>query len=74
MRLNPDFNFCGNFALSWVDKVTARRQSFVSVIANVIAWFALILDKTQFADQVKMRLTSHLINGISIELQKSWIF
>ena len=31
---------CNSFALSWVDKVTTWTQSFVSVIANVVAWFA----------------------------------
>ena len=43
----------------------------VSVIMNVAPWFAILVDTTtQFADQVKMRLTSQLIKGISRVLQK----
>ena len=42
----------------------------MSVIANVVALFAAALEITQFADQVKMRLISQLINDISIILQK----
>ena len=35
--LNPDFNCYSSFVLSWVDRVTTGTQSFVSVIANVVA-------------------------------------
>ena len=58
------------FALSWVDKVTTETESFVSVIANVVSCFAGALDITKFADQVKMRLISQLINDILGVLQK----
>ena len=70
VRFNPDFNCCNSFAISSVDKVTTGTWSFVSVIANFAAWFAAALDVTQFADQVRMRLISQLINGISRVLQK----
>ena len=70
MRLSPHLNCCNSFALSWVDKVTARSQCFESVVANVVAWFVAALDITHFAELVKMRLVSQLINGISVVLQK----
>ena len=66
--LIPDFNCWSNYALSWVDNVTTGTKSFVSVIANLIAPVELVI--TQVDDQVKMRLTSQLINGISRVLQK----
>ena len=58
------------FAFSWVYKVTTETSSFVSVIADIVAWFAAALDITQFAEQVRMRLISQLINDISRVLQK----
>ena len=39
------------------------QQSFVSVIANVVAFVSL--DNTHLSDQVKKRSISQLINGIS---------
>ena len=42
----------------------------VSVIPNVVAWFVSALDITQFAEQVRMRSMSQLINSISRVLQK----
>ena len=39
-------------------------------IANAVAWPAAALDITQFADQVKMRIISQLINCILRVLQK----
>ena len=39
-------------------------------MANVVAWFAVALDITQFADQVRTRLISQLINSISRLCQK----
>ena len=66
--LKPDFNFCINFALSLVDKVTTGPSSFVSVIAKVVTLFTF--EMTQFADQVRIRLILQLIKCISIVLQK----
>ena len=64
--MKPAFNYFTSFALSLVNKVTTGRQSFVSVIANVVTWFAEALgNKTELTDPVKMRLISQLINGIS---------
>ena len=68
--LNPDFNCCSNFVLSWVDKLITGAYSLVPLIANIVDWFALVLDKTQFIDQIRMRLISQLINDISTVLQK----
>ena len=52
--LKPDFNCCNSFALSLDDKITPGTESLLSVIPNVDAWFALVLDYiTQFADQVE---------------------
>ena len=65
--LKPDFHCWSNYALSWVDNVTTGTKSFVSVIANLIAPVELVI--TQVDDQVKMRLTSKLINDISRVLQ-----
>ena len=39
-------------------------------IVNVVFWFAAALDTTQFTDQVRMRLISQLVNGISRVLEK----
>ena len=41
--LKLDFNCCNNFALSWVDEVTAETWSSVSVIGNVAPWFATLV-------------------------------
>ena len=51
--LKPDFNCYNSFALSWVDKVTTWTQSFVSVIANVVAWFVVVPDD---AIQLRMKM------------------
>ena len=45
-------------------------SSFVSVIANFFRWFAAAFDITKFFEQVRRRLISQLINGISRVLQK----
>ena len=45
--LNPDFNCCNSFVLSWVGEITTGTKYFVSVIANVVFWFAAALDITQ---------------------------
>ena len=66
--LKLDFNFSSNLILSWVDKVTTGTYSYVSVIANVVAFVSL--DNTHLLDQVKMRLISQLIKDISRILQK----
>ena len=41
--LNPDFNCCNNFALSWVDKVTTGTKRFASVISNARFWFQTLV-------------------------------
>ena len=57
--------------MSWVDKVTTGTKSSVSVVASVPSWFATAVESiTQFAYQVKIRLISQLIEGISSVLQK----
>ena len=38
--LKPDSNYFKSFMLSWVDKVTTGRWSFVSIVVNVDSWFA----------------------------------
>ena len=70
VHVNPEFNCCISFALSSVDKVTTGTQCFVSVIANIVSSFTLALEITQLANQVRMRLISQLIYGISRVLQK----
>ena len=47
-----------------------KLTTFVFVIANVVAWIALVLDKAQFTDQVRIRLKKQLINAISEVFQK----
>ena len=59
--LKPNFNCCNSFAISWVDKVTTRTQSFISVIANVVAF--VWLDNIHLLDEGK--LISQLIKDIS---------
>ena len=54
--------------MSCVEKVTTRTLSFVSVILKVVSQFPLEI--THFSDQVRIRLSSQLIKGISIVLQK----
>ena len=50
---------------------TTGTLSFVSVIANVVSWFPTVLDAiTRFLDQVRIRLISQLIKGISRVFQK----
>ena len=68
MRLNPYFKSDSNFVLSWVDKVTTGTSTFVSVIAKVVALYALQM--TQFSYEVRVRLISQFIKGISRVLQK----
>ena len=41
----------------------------MSVIANVVSWFAAALDITQFLDQIRMKLISNLIYDIWRVLQ-----
>ena len=45
-----------------------QNRNFVSVIGNVVSWFASV-DITLFINQVTMRLVSQLINDISKVLQ-----
>ena len=52
--------------LSWVDKVTTGTLIFALDIANVVVWFATVLDGiTQFTDQVRIRHISKLNSTIS---------
>ena len=66
--LRPDFNYCNGFALSWVDKVTTGKKSFVSVIANAVALVSL--GNTYLSDQIKIRLILQLIKDNSRVFQK----
>ena len=50
--LNPDFNCCDNFALSWVEEGTTG--SFALLIANVVALFA---PQVTQSDKFKSRFT-----------------
>ena len=56
--------------LDKVAKVTIGTEIFVSVIANVVCWFGVALDLTQFKYQVGMTLILQLFNGISRVFQK----
>ena len=67
--LKSNFVYWSGFTLYWVDKVTDGTKCFESVVANFVVWSAAV-DKTQFADQVRMRLISKLINDISEVFQK----
>ena len=58
------------YYLDKVAKVTIGTEIFVSVIANVVFWFAAALDIKQFEDQVGMTLISQLFNSISRVFQK----
>ena len=62
------FSYFNSFTLSPVDKVTTGTQSFVPVIENSV--FPTAEEITHFLDQVKSRIISQLINGISRVLQK----
>ena len=61
MRLNPDFQSSGSIAISWVDKVTTRTWSFVSVIGK--ASFIFILQIAQITSYIKIKLISLLNNS-----------
>ena len=61
------FNCCSNCALSWVDKFTTGTQRFVSLVVKAVT--LLPSQITQFANQVRVRLISQLIKGISRFLQ-----
>ena len=57
--------------MSWVDKVTTGKWSFVSITVNVAPSFAAAVKTiTQFADQVRIRLISQVIKRILRILQK----
>ena len=67
----PDFNCSSSFILPWVDKVTIWTWSFVSVIVNSGSWVSIGLPIIKhLLDQVRIRLISQLVNGISRVLQK----
>ena len=68
--MNHDFILSSSFELSWIVKVTTRKKSFGSVIANVLTRFTAALDIRQFADQVRVRLISQWNSGTSKVLQK----
>ena len=61
--MNPDFSCFNSFVLSWVDKYNAGTKGFVSAIAKVVT--LLLSEATQFSEQVRIRLISELIKGIS---------
>ena len=61
------FNSCSNCALSWVDKFTTGIQRFVSLVVKAVT--LLPSQITQFGNQVRVRLISQLIKGISRFLQ-----
>ena len=67
--LKPDFN---SFALSWADKVTTGKYSFVSVIGNVVVFVSLdvFCINTYFSEQVNMGLIAQLDKGISRVFQR----
>ena len=71
--LKPDSNCFNSFTLSWVNKVTARTKTFVSVLLTVGSWFAVSATKKQLFNQVNLRLISQLINGISSILQELFL-
>ena len=74
MRLKPDFSYNSKFALRLINKIATGMESFVSVVASVGAWFRVVWDaKTQYADQVKIRIISQLISGISGVLQNYFV-
>ena len=55
---------CEKLASScWVDQIITGSWSFVSVVAKFV--FPIAEEITQFADQVKMRLTSQSIKSIN---------
>ena len=66
--LKPYLNCSSTFTLSWVDEVITGTWSFVPAIVNVAALVSL--DNTHLSDQVKMRLISNLMKGISRLYQK----
>ena len=69
--LKPDFSSSNRFVLSCVYKVTTGAQSFVSVIENVVPWFALsVATIMHILDQFRSRLISKLMKCISGILQK----
>ena len=84
--LNPVFNYSKSLLSFSADKVTTGTYNFASFILNVAFVGALIastggsalglvslvalLVNTQDSDQVKVKETSQLINGITSVLQK----
>ena len=70
--LNHNFYDSNSFAFSCVDRITEGTSRIVSAIAKVVALSAS--EMTQFADQVRIRLISQLISGISRVLQKVNLF
>ena len=64
----PDFNFCNSFPFSWVDKVT--KQNTKVCICYFKSCYSVHFKKImQLSDQVKIKLISQLIKGISRVLQ-----
>ena len=64
----PDFNFCNSFPFSWVDKVT--QQNTKVCICYFKSCYSVPFKKImQLSDQVKIKLISQLIKGISRVLQ-----
>ena len=61
--LESDFSCSSSFVFFWVDDFTTRTRIFVRLIAKVLALFTL--QRTQFVDEVRIRLIPKLIKGIS---------
>ena len=79
--LNPNFNCSKKLLSSFVDKVKTGTYNYVSFILNIafvgeeslrlfVIGLLFMLVITQFADQVKVKDTSQLINDMSKLLQK----
>ena len=70
--LKPDFNCWSSFALHAVDKVTTGTSSFVSVIANFVAWSTALDFITQFESisrilQTLLRYFKEIVISASFE-------
>ena len=68
--LNPDFNCCGSFVLYWVDRLFNGTSNFVSVITKVVFLSTSQMIEFPVPNQVRIRLISQVIKGISRVLHK----
>ena len=60
--LKPDISSCKSFALSWIDIVTTKTKSFLSITENFVVLVAVEI--IQSTDQVRMRLVLQLISHV----------